>query len=434
MVVIQGCQHRCWGANECASLKASVDALSDSCAVPVDQDTADNDGADRSIAAGSTNGLLENHTADNLHATHNSDTKRRDDIQTNPVFDGKNREYDGAISKLGMAYMHLCEDMNDNENNLKSEMLEIKSEIRKVPLKIMDLIKKDIKGINNSVCDVVSAISEDDSYKTQIYQLTEQLQHQCKDIWKLQRSLAAAQRTAALLTTAFPSSHVTDTVTSLPAPSGSTGLSPSSAPSPTTEGSAMGGDRTASLAASNPHTADRDSNSVPPPVPSPPNPTWDTAPHDHAADTVAPTPLGSQAHASGPGVVPQINANSAQTEGNNAQETFTSPQRCRSQREHLLQQADVILITDSTGKYVDSSRFMGLQNYTFHERASTSDIVLQNLNRWPVNDDVKFVILHNGVNDVRDGKTVSEIEDNLKASLSSTKKRFPRAKSAFSEM
>ena len=30
--------------------------------------------------------------------------------------------------------------------------------------------------------------------------------------------------------------------------------------------------------------------------------------------------------------------------------------------------------------------------------------------------------------------TVSEIEDNLKASLSSTKKRFPRAKSAFSEM
>ena len=100
--------------------------------------------------------------------------------------DGKNRDYDGAISKLEMAYMHLCDDMNDNVNNLKFEMFEIKSEIRKVPLKIMDLIKKDIKGINNSECDIVSAISESDSYKTQIYQLTEQLQHQCKDIWNVQ--------------------------------------------------------------------------------------------------------------------------------------------------------------------------------------------------------------------------------------------------------
>ena len=89
-------------------------------------------------------------------------------------------------------------------------------------------------------------------------------------MWKLQCSLEAAQRIAALPTTASPSSHITDAVTSSPAPSGSIGLSPSPAPSPTTEGSAMCGDRTASLAASNPHTPDRDSNPVPPLVPSPP--------------------------------------------------------------------------------------------------------------------------------------------------------------------
>ena len=76
----------------------------------------------------------------------------------------------------------------------------------------------------------------------------------------------------------------------------------------------MGGDRTTSLAASNPHTPDRDSNPVPSPVPSSPiiphetlqpheadtsgtdDPTDDDtrrgspAPDDHAADTVAPTP------------------------------------------------------------------------------------------------------------------------------------------------
>ena len=158
------------------------------------------------------------------------------------------------------------------------------------------------------------------------------------------------------------------------------------------------------------------------------------ASRDRAADAVAPVPLGSQASAPGPDMVSQLNDDSPHTEGDDANETFTSPQRRRSQPEHLRQQADVILITDSTGKYVDSSGFMGRQNYTFHERASASDTVLRNLNRWPANDNVKFVILHNGVNDVRDGKTVSEIVDNLKSSLSTIKKLFTRAQEAYSEM
>ena len=109
VVVIQGSQYQMWEANEHGSLKSRVDASSDWCAIPVDQNTADNDGADRSIAAGRTNGLLENRAADNLHAAHNSDTKGGDDIQTNSVFNGTNRDYDEAISKLEMAYLHLCD-------------------------------------------------------------------------------------------------------------------------------------------------------------------------------------------------------------------------------------------------------------------------------------------------------------------------------------
>ena len=456
VVVIQGSQYQSWGANEYASIKARVNALSDSGAVlekPSDQDAVDSSAADPSSAAGHATGLIGNRTADDLHSAQNSDTKRAyHDIHTNHVSDGKVRDCDDAISKLEVAYLQLCDNTNDNLNNLKSEMLEIKAEIRKMPLKIMDLIKKDIKGINNSVSDMVSVISESESYKAQINQLTEQLQHQCKDMWKLQRSLAAAERTAALLTTASRDS----TMTSSPTRSGSTGLSPSPAiaPSPTTESSAMGGDRTTSREAIVSHTPDRDSN----PVPSSPNIPNGILPHheavttgtedpdddgvhrgsaasrDLAADAVAPVPLGSQASAPGPDMVSQLNDDSPHTEGDDANETFTSPQRRRSQREHLRQQADVILITDSTGKYVDSSRFMGRQNYTFHERASTSDTALRNLNRWTANDNVKFVVLHNGVNDVRDGKTVSEIVDNLKSSLSTTKKRFTRAQSAYSEM
>ena len=158
------------------------------------------------------------------------------------------------------------------------------------------------------------------------------------------------------------------------------------------------------------------------------------APRDHVADTVAPTALSSQAPASDTGGIADINDNASHSGADNAQEQFISPQRRRSQREHLRQQADVILITDSTGKYVDSSRFMGRQNYTFHMRASTSEVVLRDLNRWPANDNVKYIILHNGVNDVRGGKTVSEIVGNSLVSLTTTKKRFPRAKSAYSEM
>ena len=118
VVVIQGSQYQSWGANEYASLKACVNVLSDSCAIAIDQDTADNDGADCSIAARHTNGLLENCTADDLNVAYNSNTKR-DDIQTNRVSDGKICDYDEAISKLEMAYLHLCDNMNDNLNNLK---------------------------------------------------------------------------------------------------------------------------------------------------------------------------------------------------------------------------------------------------------------------------------------------------------------------------
>ena len=335
VVVIQGSQYQSWGANEYASIKARVNALSDSGAVlekPSDQDAVDSSAADPSSAAGHAAGLIGNRTADDLHPAQNSDTKRAyHDIHTNHVSDGKVRDCDEAISKLEVAYFQLCDNTNDNLNNLKSEMLEIKAEIRKMPLKIMDLIKKDIKGINNSVSDMVSVISESESYKAQINQLTEQLQHQCKDMWKLQRSLAAAERTAALLTTASRDS----TMTSSPTRSGSTGLSPSPAiaPSPTTESSAMGGDRTTSREAIVSHTPDRDSN----PVPSSPNIPNGTLPHheavttgtedpdddgvhrgsaasgDLAADAVAPAPLGSQASAPGPDMVSQLNDDSVYT-------------------------------------------------------------------------------------------------------------------------
>ena len=131
VVVIQGSQYQSWGTNEYASLKARSDALRDSCAIP-DHDTADNDGADRSIAAGRTNGLLENDTADNLHAAHNSDTERGDDIQTNRVSDGLTVPKAGDNSRL------IIPRYWDNENNTRRKRLERCSdnELRKVNLRV----------------------------------------------------------------------------------------------------------------------------------------------------------------------------------------------------------------------------------------------------------------------------------------------------------
>ena len=260
---------------------------------------------------------------------------------------------------------------------------------------------------------------------------------------------------------AISPSHVSDTATPSPSSSAHTASYPSPVSSPVTEGSVAGGDTT-SLLAGGPHSPK--GNPLPQslsalhgtPLLESSQPqhhheagTTDInelvaaaadirrnlpAPPDHMADMAAPTQLGSQALAPCPGCVPHLNDSASHSGADDAQEQLIRSQRRCNQREHLFQQADITLITYSSGKYVDNSRFMGRHNCTFQTRASKSEVVLCALNRWPANDNVKYIILHNGVNDVKGGRIVSETVGSLKAFLSTTKKRFPQAESAYSEI
>ena len=82
------------------------------------------------------------------------------------------------VQKLENAYIHMCDTMSENMNDVKSEMDDIKHENRKLPMKIHDMIKKENKAIIESMSDLRVAICEWDKYKQTIQNLTTQLQNQ----------------------------------------------------------------------------------------------------------------------------------------------------------------------------------------------------------------------------------------------------------------
>ena len=100
------------------------------------------------------------------------------------------------VHKLENVYIHMCDTMSENMYNVKSEMDDIKHEIRKLPMKIHDVIKKENKAIIESMSNIRVAICEWDKYKQAIQNFTTQLQHQQQEMWKMQRSIAAYQNQA----------------------------------------------------------------------------------------------------------------------------------------------------------------------------------------------------------------------------------------------
>ena len=70
----------------------------------------------------------------------------------------------------------------------------------------------------------------------------------------------------------------------------------------------------------------------------------------------------------------------------------------------------------------------------YHQRASTSSVASELLERWQPSDRVKYAILHVGVNDVRDGLSASDISENIKSCLNQMHVKFPNAYIGFSEI
>ena len=385
------------------------------------------------------------------------------------------------IQKLEDAYIRVCDITSANIGDLKSDMIEIRSEMRKMPLKISDHIRKDMQSIMKSVSDLTAAVSQCDSYRTHIAYLTEQLQNQRKEIWSLRKDIAHLQNTRA------NPGGITRSPGQTPSPASraslSTGLTDAPSPAPSAvpaepivrDGGVNGTVRSShdmerSEAGTSPpmsrghsrrdtHVEVSATRQPPPRQPQghrPSNPLHCPPVAEPQSTTVTTTiPLVEQRNTGEQTATPLIglpeyrtpipivpldsesssdSGSETDTPNSNDDGEFREQRRSRGQRDRNKHQADAILITDSNGKYIDPRRFLGKNTNVYHDKAAITGIASKMLQSWTKSDRVKYCVLHCGINDVRSGKAASEIVKNIEQSLGYMTKCFPCAKTGFSEI
>ena len=132
--------------------------------------------------------------------------------------------------------------------------------------------------------------------------------------------------------------------------------------------------------------------------------------------------LGDAAH---------LNA-STQRQDDEGQENRTHTSRTNTNSEHPEAKGsdrydrssiEAVLIADYTSKFVDKDKFMG-KHRAFLQSASTRVTANDITQNWSQNDNMKFAVLHVGVNDVRGGTSGNELMGNLKDSLVNMQMKF----------
>ena len=100
-----------------------------------------------------------------------------------------NTNYD-PINKLEGAYVKLIDSQSNNIEALKMELAEVKSEVRKIPNKLHDSIKKYLDSNTKILQDVLHQLAENEDLKNQISHITSQLQSKSREIWSKKREAA----------------------------------------------------------------------------------------------------------------------------------------------------------------------------------------------------------------------------------------------------
>ena len=369
------------------------------------------------------------------------------------------------IKQLEDSYVKVFDRSTENMNELKYKIGELKSELRKIPHRIHDLIKKDLQANAKSVNDLTAQLSENETLRTQNQYLTNQVHAKSQEIWSLKQELsriksakhygsprpstmdggvppsASSSPSASSVSSASPSASTPSNTppsgpSSEPAASESHGASVSAshgAPAGAlrmqagvTQGLFSRGDqrevntdqdhRSTHTNVQNTHTDSR----IPRATPNtpPPNRTLDV-PGD-AAHLNAPTPRQDDE-----GQANRTNTSRTSTDSKHPQATGGD----RYDRSSI----EAVLIADSTSKYGDKDKFMG-RHRAFIQRASTSVTAKDISQNWSQNDNMKFAVLHVGVNDVRGGTSSDELVGNLKDSLVNMQMKFQNARVAFTEI
>lgn len=95
--------------------------------------------------------------------------------------------------------------------------------------------------------------------------------------------------------------------------------------------------------------------------------------------------------------------------------------------------AEVILIRDSIGKFVNPRRFFGNKQACVIN-TSTAQNTKSVLPNWESSSDVETFIVHQGINDLKNGHSVEHVASDLQSVLRSAQDKYKNAKVAFSEV
>ena len=88
---------------------------------------------------------------------------------------------------------------------------------------------------------------------------------------------------------------------------------------------------------------------------------------------------------------------------------------------------DVIMFTDSVGKHINQRQFFGINKKASLRRTPRIDNMLNDLNNCELNSNVSNVVIHVGINDVRNNKPSDKIIQNLQMATETVKAKFPNA-------
>ena len=79
---------------------------------------------------------------------------------------------DEVIQKLELGYIHMSESVSENMNGIRSELSELKNDIRKLPVKFYDIIRKEQKTVEKSITELCVAVADHESQRQTIHNLT----------------------------------------------------------------------------------------------------------------------------------------------------------------------------------------------------------------------------------------------------------------------
>ena len=195
VVVIQGSRYKEWESKLFNSLKNRVNDL---CMgeIPlyvrsnVDHNDHDSDMTATKQVMNDGDALSDNDSV--VISEREDDTSNSEDEVVSdrlPANSDRYANYD-PINKLEDAYVKLIDNQSSNIEALKMELAEIKSEVRKIPNKLYDSIKKDLNSNTKILQDVLHQLAENEDLKNQISHLTSQLQSKSREIWSLKREAA----------------------------------------------------------------------------------------------------------------------------------------------------------------------------------------------------------------------------------------------------